>query len=194
MKFSKILGLVAVAALALMAFASTASATTLETKGVPENASVTIKASLAPGASALLTDTFNATANTCTTSTVEGHTVSPFTVADPGTIGGPIDALSWSNCTEGNPVVDARGSLTVQHITGTTNGTVRSTGAKVTVPSVFGTLTCTTENTDLGTLNGKKEGHATFTINAVLPCTIVGTAKWSGTYTITSPTDLGVSA
>jgi hypothetical protein len=200
MKFTKILGVVAVAAMALMAFASSASATTLATKGVGENAAVTIEATLAPGASALLTDTFNFTANTCTSSTVKGNTVTPFTVADPGTIGGPITTLGWTNCTEGNPVVEEKegkklnGTLTVQHIAGTTNGTVRSTGAAVNVPSAFGLLTCSTNNTDIGTLNGKKEGTATFTINAVLSCTVIGTAKWSGTYTITSPTNLSVEA
>jgi hypothetical protein len=190
MKFTKILGVVAVAALALMAFASTASATTLETKGVAENAAVTIKASIASGGSALLTDTFGVAANTCTSSTVEGTT----TVFTGSAVSGPISVLGWSNCTEGNPTVDAKGSLSVTNISGTTNGTVRSTGAKVTVPSFFGTLTCETNGTDLGTLNGKKEGTATMTINAVLSCTVVGTAKWSGTYTITSPANLGVGA
>ena len=200
MKFTKILVVVAVAALALMAFANSASATTLATKGVPENASVTIEATLAPGASALLTDTSVLYLNTCTTSTVKGNTVSPFTVADPGTIGGPVTTLSWSNCTEGNPVVEEKegkklnGTLSVQHIAGTTNGTVRSSGAAVNVPTPVGLITCSTNNTDMGTLNGKKEGHATFTINAVLSCTVVGTAVWSGTYTITSPTNLSVEA
>ncbi|HWC48779.1 MAG TPA: hypothetical protein VG448_07855 [Solirubrobacterales bacterium] len=189
MKLTKILGVVAVAAMALMAFASTASATTLEVGGVAKNEAVTIKASLKEN-SALLTDTNNISANTCTTSTVEGKT-STFTGA---AVEGPISALSWSNCTQGNPTVDAKGSLSVTNISGTTNGTVRSTGANVTVPSFFGNLTCTTSNTDLGTLNGKKEGSATMTINAVLSCTVIGTARWSGTYTVTSPSGLGVGA
>ena len=92
MKFTKILIVVAVAALALMAFANSASATTLASKGVAQNGGTTIEASIAAGDSALLTDTFGLTANTCTTSFVRANTVSPFTVADPGTIGGPITA------------------------------------------------------------------------------------------------------
>jgi hypothetical protein len=189
MKLSKILGVAAVAALALMAFASTASATTLEIGGAVQNSSVTIEATIPAGSSALLTDTFGASANTCTSSTVEGHTASPFTGT---TVGGPITTLDFTNCTQGNPVTHSPGSLSVERIGSTTNGTVRSTGAKVTVPSPFGTLTCTTSNTDIGTLTGVASGHAKFDINAVLPCTVVGTAKWSGTYTVTSPTGLGV--
>ncbi len=190
MKLSKILGVAAVAAMALMAFASTASATTLEVGGVAKNASVSLEATIASGGSALLTDTFGATANTCTTSVVKGSTSSPFTGT---TVGGPISTLSFSNCSEGNPTVDAAGSLTVERIGTTTNGTVKSTGAKVTVPSFFGTLTCTTSSTDIGTLTGVASGSAKFDINAVLSCTVIGTAKWSGTYTVTSPAGLGVT-
>jgi hypothetical protein len=196
MKLGKILGVAAVAALALMAFASTASATTLETTGKAINAAETLEATIAKGGSALLTDTFGASANTCTSSTVKGTTVSPFTGT---TVGGPISTLSWTNCTQGDPVVEKNakgepenGTLSVERIGSTTNGTVRSTGARVTVPSPFGTLLCTTSNTDVGTLTGVATGNASFDINAVLSCTVIGTAKWSGTYTITGGEGLGV--
>jgi hypothetical protein len=194
MKFTKILGLVAAAALALMAFASTASATTLEVKGVKQTTDVTIESSLKSGTSALLTDTFGFFANTCTVSTVKGTDSTKTT----GTVvTGPISSLSWGTtatpCKEGNPVVHKAGSLSVEWISGTTNGTVRSEGAEVTVPSALGLLTCTTPaegGTDLGTLTGVKEGNATMDINAVLNCGI--TAKWTGTYVVTSPAGLGV--
>ena len=189
MKLSKILGVVAVAAMALMAFAGTASATTLEVGGVAKNSSVAIEATLKES-SALLADTAGFTANTCTASTVKGSTSSPFTGT---TVGGPISTLSWSSCTEGNPTVDAAGTVSVERIGGTTNGTVRSSGAKVTIPSFFGNLTCTTSNTDIGTLTGVSSGAAKFDINAVLSCTVIGTAKWTGTYTVTSPAGLGVT-
>jgi hypothetical protein len=193
MKFTKIL-VVVTAALGLMTFAGTASATTLATKGAATNASEAVKATVAAGASLLMTDTFGTAYNTCSTSTIEWRTTSPFTVADPGKVAGPVEVVSWSNCTEGNPTVDLKGSLLVQHVVGTTNGTVVSNGTKITMPSLFGNLTCTTENTDLGTLNGKKEGSATLTINAVVACTVLGTTRWSGTYTITSPSNLGIEA
>jgi hypothetical protein len=193
MKFTKILGVVAVAALALMAFASTASATTLEVKGVTQTGSVTIKSSLKSGTSALLSDTFGFFANTCTVSTVEGSTSTKTGTA----VEGPISTLSWGTtatpCKEGNPTVDAAGSLSVERIGTTTNGTVKSKNAKVTVPSALGALTCTTpaEGTDLGTLTGVASGQATMDINAVLNCGI--TAKWTGTYVVTSPEGLGVT-
>jgi hypothetical protein len=185
MKLTKILGVVAIAALALMAFASTASATTLETNGTPVNASETIKASLKSSTSALLSDTAGFFANTCTASTVEGKTEGTFTAA---TIGGKISALTFTSCKEEPVVVDAAGELTITNIAGTTNGTVRSIGAKVTTPSPFGNLTCVTvasPGTDIGTLTGVASGSATMDINAALNCGSI-TAKWTGTYTITS--------
>jgi hypothetical protein len=57
MKLSKILGAAAIAALALMAFAGTASATTLDTNGVLKTTSTTLHATLQSGTEAKLTDT-----------------------------------------------------------------------------------------------------------------------------------------
>src|SRR3954453_18974209 len=120
MKLTKILGVVAVAAMALMAFASTASATTIESNGVAKNEAITIHATLEAGKSALLSATGGGFANTCTTSTVEGTTTT-FTGAK---IGGPINVLTFEMCNEEPVVVDAPGSLEVENIAGTTNGTL----------------------------------------------------------------------
>jgi hypothetical protein len=173
-----------------LAASSTASATALEVGGVAKNAEVAYEMSIASGGSLLMTDTFGVAMNTCTTSIVKGSTVSPFSGA---TVGGPLSTLSYSNCTEGTPTVDAAGSLSVERIGTTTNGTVRSSGTKITTPSLFGTLTCTTSNTDIGTLTGVAWGKATLDINAVLACSVIGSAKWSGTYAVTSPSGLGVT-
>jgi hypothetical protein len=192
MKLTKILGVVAVAAMALMAFAGTASATTLEKEGVKQTGAVTIKSSLKSGTSALLSDTAGFFANTCTASNVEG-TTSVFTGT---TVSGAISALSFTSCATEPVTVDTKGSLSVENIAGTTNGTVRSIGAKVTVPSPFGLLTCVTAaspGTDIGTLTGVKTGNATMDINAALNCGSI-TAKWTGTYTVTSPVGLGVTS
>ena len=193
MKYLKILGLAAVAAMALTAFtAATASATTLEVAGATQNKSVTLDASLASGTKAVLARTDGSLANECAASTVQGSTVSPFTGA---TVTGPISSLSFTECTR--PVtVHKAGTLHVAHIASTTNGTVSSSGAEVTVGSPFGTLTCVTgAGVDLGTLTGKKEGSAVMDINAVLNCGfLVPSATWKGTYTVTSPAGLGVSA
>jgi hypothetical protein len=189
MKFTKILGLVAMAALALMAFASTASATTLYTNGVKQTGSVAIDATLS--GSATLRDTSNTFANTCTESTVEGKTTT-FT----GTlVSGPIEWLSFSHCTHEKVVVHKAGTLSVDQIGTGMNGTVRSSGAEVTVPvTILGsvvTATCTTNETDIGTLTGSEAayvapGQSEIDINAVLNCgSILPSAKWEGTYRIT---------
>jgi hypothetical protein len=197
MKHTKILGVLAVAALALMAFASTASATTLEIGGVKQTKDVTIEATIKAGTSALLSDTSGFFANTCTTSTVKATNS---TTTAPGTaeLSAPISTLSFGSaatpCTKGNPTVVKAGTLTIGWIKGTTNGTVTSDNAHVTVPSALGTLTCETpaEGTHIGVLTGVKTTaeHATMHINAVLNCGI--TTRWVGTYTVTSPTGLGV--
>jgi hypothetical protein len=184
------LAAMAVLAITALAGASSASATTLEIGGVAQNKSVAVEMTLASGASFLETDTFGNFLNTCTSSTIKWATGSPFSGT---TVGGPVSTLSWTNCAEGNTVVHAAGSLSVERIAATTNGTVRSTGAKITTASVFGTITCTTSNTDIGTLTGLASGHAKLDFNAVVPCTLIGSAKWSGTYTVTSPTGLGVT-
>jgi hypothetical protein len=132
----------------------------------------------------LLMETFGISANTCTNYHETKHTVAPYTTPR---VGMAFTQLTISGCTQGNPAVDSGGSTTVERISGTSNGTVRSTGTKVTWPSPFGTLTCTTNNTDIGTLTGSASGNANIDLNGVISCTVVGTAKLSGTLVLTSP-------
>ena len=183
MKITKMFGLLAVAALALMAFASTASATTLETNGVANTKDVTIEAS-AEG-SIKLEKTDGTFANTCTVSKVVG---SDSTRTTGTTVEGPITSLTFESCKTEKVVVDAPGTLSVENISGTTNGTVRSSGAKVTVPSPFGALTCVTgEGVDIGTFTGKSSGSGTMDIKAVLNCGFLAPSSiWEGAYTVTS--------
>ncbi|HSS41584.1 MAG TPA: hypothetical protein VLK37_03435 [Solirubrobacterales bacterium] len=192
MKYLKMLGLAAVAAMALMAFAAgSASATTLATSGVAVNSSETIVATLASGTSALLKDSAGTTTDTCTTSEVKGKTT-VFT----GTPSGPIETLTFGNCTHTTTVL-AKGTLSVTNIAGTTNGTVSSANAEVTVVSTaFGiSAVCKTgTGTDIGTLTGVKTGKATMDINGKISCGILGSSTWTGTYTVTSPENLGVEA
>ena len=196
MKYLKMLGLAAVAAMSFMAFAAgSASATTLEVTTETTNAAVTITASIESGKSATLSRTDGSLANTCTESHVHG-TTDVFTgpvVSGPLTPGSA--GLSFGNCSR--PVtVHKSGSLSVTHISGTTDGTVSSSGAEVTVGSPFGTLNCkTNEGTHIGRLTGVGHGHATLDVEAVIPCGfLVPSALWSAHYEITTPTGLGVSA
>jgi len=192
MKYLKMLGLGALAATALTAFAaSTASATTLEIGGVPQNKEVTISASLKTGTSAVLRTTGEAFANTCTESTVHGETTAPYT--NTTYVTGPITTLTFDKCTEEPVTVDKPGKLYVHWESGT-NGTVFSEEAEVTVPTPFGKVNCKTgTGTKIGTLTGVASGNATMHINGVLNCGfLLPSAVWTGTYTVTSPSGLGV--
>jgi hypothetical protein len=184
MKLTKMLGLVVAASLALMAFAGTASATTLETNGVKQSGGVTINASLS--GSATLSDTTNSFANTCKASTVSGTT----TFFTGTVVSGPISTLPFSSCTHEKVVVDAKVTLSIEYISGTTTGTVRSTGAEITVPTTIGssiiTVNCKTSNTDIGILTGNTSLTSPIHINAVLNCGFfLPSARWLGTYNIT---------
>lgn len=191
MKYLKILGLAAVAAAALMAFvgAGTASATTLEVKGVTQNQAVTIHATLKAGTSAVLKDSAGSTTDTCTSSTVHGTT----SVFDGTYVSGPISSLTFANCSHTTTVIKS-GSLDIDWTSGT-NGTVISTGAEVTVVSTaFGvSAICKTgTGTTIGTLTGVAAGQATMDINGTIPCGILGNSSWTGTYVVTTPEGLGV--
>ena len=196
MKYLKMLGLAAIAAMALLAFvgAGTASATTLEVKGVKQTGSVAIKASLKAGTSAILKDKNGTTNDTCTGSTVEGST----TVTTGTAVSGPINkgGLTFTGCSHTTHVLkEKEGTLKVEWTSGT-NGKVISSGAEVTVVStVFGaSAVCKTgAGTEVGTLTGVAAGQATMHINATtLDCGILGTSSWTGTYVVTSPEGLGV--
>jgi hypothetical protein len=191
MKYLKMLGLAAVAAMALMAFAGPASATTLEVGGVKQSKAVTIEATIKAGTSAILKDTNNATVDTCTASTVKGTT----NVVTGATVTGPISTLSFSGCSHTTDVIKP-GTLHVAH-SGGTNGTVSSSGAEVTVQSTIFGASCiakTGAGTNIGTLTGVLAGQATMHINGVIPMGLCGDAVWTGTYVVTSPAGLGVVA
>ncbi|HET8955962.1 MAG TPA: hypothetical protein VFN18_09925 [Solirubrobacterales bacterium] len=193
MKYLKMLGLAAVAAMALMAVtAGAASATTLSVGGVTQSSAVQIGASLAAGSSAILKDSFGTTTDTCTESSVEGETEGSFSGA---TVGGKVSGLSFKKCSHTTTVI-SNGSLSVAWTSGT-NGTVSSAGAEVTVNSTaFGaSAVCKTgAGTAIGTATGVASGNATIDINGKISCGILGTATWTGTYTVTSPSGLGVES
>jgi len=189
MKF-KSLASALLAALALMAFASTASATTLEIGGVKQAGAITIHATAE--STMLLAATGGGFANTCPESTLHVVTTTPFS----GTrVGGPL-TLTVGKCTD-TVSVDTGGYLEIEWISGTTNGTLFSKSARITSDSPFGYLDCTTSaaGTDIGSLTGKVSEHATLDINAVLNCGFfLPSAKWEGTYWVTTPTGLGVTS
>lgn len=192
MKYLKTLGIAAVAAMALTAStAALASATTLEVGGVTQNLSIHMEAGLESGTSLRITRTDGSLANTCSTSNWTGSTNS-FTGSS---MTAPLSTLSFSSC-ERSVNVHKAGTLHLAHIAGTTNATVTSSEAEMTVGSIFGTLNCKTgSGTDLGTLRGTASGGATLEVNALVNCGfLVPSARWLGSYSLYSPGGFGVSS
>jgi hypothetical protein len=171
--------------LAALAAATNASATTLEVGGVTKSGSVTIEA---VSSAVVFRDTFGLTANKCE-SKLEGTT----SVFSGTAVSGAMPTVTFTPCEREQVVFHTNGSLSVERIGTTTNGTVRWSGGVWTIPSPFGTLTCQTAaspGTDIGTLTGVSSGNATIDLFAVLMCGI--SVKWEGTYKTT--TAIGVVA
>lgn len=184
----------AVIAVAAISAPASASATTLEITGVPQNQAVAMTMSLQPGTSAIFRGTNGSSPTTCTESAMAGSTTSPFTGS---TVTAPLSTLSFSKCTA-SVTVDKAGTIHIAHIAGTTDGTLSSSGAEITVwsPIIGGYLSAKTgSGTHIGVLKGVKHGHASVQVNAVLNAGfLVPSLVWEGNYVVTSPTNLGVVA
>lgn len=180
MKYVKILGLLAVAAAALMAFAGSASAATNLTSPANTNYEGTIHAVAGE------TTLHGVVTITCHESTVDGNAAAVSTH-----VGGNISSLTFGNCTNGNHVtVNQAGSLTL------VKTTLYSTGAKVTVQVTSLGLTCvfTTNETEIGTATGGTT--AKLDIDSVkIPRTegsifCGSSGEWTGSYSVDSPDTL----
>lgn len=201
MKFLKMLGLAAVAAAALMAFAGAgpASATvvckTQPTAGVcPSEWDYPVgtkgKASLAAGTSAALQTTAGEVLVTCTASTVEG--TSENTGGATSTVKSTLTALTWSGCSSTVKTLNP-GTGELHWIAGTNNGTLTTFNTLVTV-NIFG-VSCSygtgAAGTDMGTTIGGNPGH--LAVNTAINKQEGGflcpaTARFSAEYVATEPT------
>jgi hypothetical protein len=193
----KHLKMIALAAMALMAFAGSASATVIKSGTTTLGTGTEIKASVAAGGTARLTTTEGTVLNECTESTLVGKTSNTGGAAE--TVKGTVaaGALNWSGC---NSTVDTLegGELEIHHVAGTTNGTLTAKGFTITVTGPFGSCVFTAgAGTDMGTLTGSTTGNATMDVNAVVTKTsglCPNSARWVARYTVTSPTKLNVEA
>ena len=186
MKYVKMLGLLAVAAAAMMAFAGVASATTVTSPAGTLYTS-TLKAS------STNTTLHNAVGTISCSSSVEGK-VESHGAKVPAS--GKLSALSFTNCVGGsvhNATIKP-GTLSVT-ASATNVGTASSSGATVMV-TMFG-VECgyTTEATPVGTVTGGE--HAKLDISASLKRTegaggvfCGSTGNWTGDYTVSTPTVL----
>lgn len=194
MKYVKTLGLLVVAAAALMAFAGTASATLTDGIGnEPTTVHFTSESDVTMTGSAITV--------TCKHTTIHFHVA----INEANHVGGPNTSTAFEGCNHTVTVVKP-GSLTATD-TGTNTADVFSTGAEVTMlmhTFFFGTIHCTfvTNNTTMGTLTGtghkdNKTTTATFDTNATIPVDpetsddLCGeTTVWEGSYVVTSPDHL----
>jgi hypothetical protein len=192
MKYLKMLGLAAIAAMGLMAFvgASVASAAiytdaakTSKYPVGPPGTGTTISASLASGKSAVLKSGSTVIA-TCTGGGVHGVAENEDVL---GTVSGTIkkEDLTWTGCSQTTHTV-SDGKLFIE-----SDGDAISTGSQVTL-GILGT-SCTYgtgEGIKLGTVTSGSP--AVLKINANIPRTAGGflcpsTGTWEAEYVVTSP-------
>ena len=188
MKFVKMLGLLAVAAAALMAFAGVASATTVTSDS---GTTPTIHAE-SEGSTTL----HGVVDITCNNSTVQGAVSTHGTGV---TAGGAISSLTFTNCGNNDVSVKKAGSLEVHALAGG-NGTLTSSGAEISIQVTSLGITCvfTTNSTHIGTVTAGK--NATMHIDsAAIPRTggsvfCGSSGEWTGSYSVNSPTNLSVDS
>jgi len=202
MKYVKILGLLAVAAAALMAFAGSASAATLTS---PENVTYTGEIHATSEGHAKLENPV---------AKIECHSTVKGTVEKHGTgvtVGGAISELLWGTegslngkCTNSWHVTTVTaGSLEV-HYKAPGEGTLTSTGATVDTTRLGVTCTYRTNETHIGTLTDSSKtvpagGTATLHVSASIPLHSEssglcgsGNAKWEGSYSVLTPMSLWI--
>ncbi|HEX5989947.1 MAG TPA: hypothetical protein VFY75_07035 [Solirubrobacterales bacterium] len=193
MGYVKILGLLAVAAAALMALATTATATTITSPtGTTYTGTIHAESEVTTTLHSELLSV------SCKKSTLTG---SIGTHSSTGTAHGPITTLDLSECGEDVVTVLVPGTLEIH--SSSTHSILTSTGAIITVHThVFG-IDCLfeTNNTDIGLLTDSHHSgrtEATLDIDsALIPrtgdsmfCGPVG--EWTGSYVVTTPTMLYV--
>lgn len=197
MKYLKMLGFAAVAAMALMAFAGagSASATVLcKTNTNPCSskweAGTTLKFTLKNNTSALWRDTEGYTLKTCTNANLNGEITNAGSTIEPVKI--KVTEHSWTSCTVATKTLKL-GELEIQTIAGTTNGTLKYKNAEFTTNDIFfGDCVYGTGEggTDLGTLTSSSTGDSVIDVNAVLGPVGVNCCPevvWVEEFTITSP-------
>jgi hypothetical protein len=190
MKYVKMLGLLAVAAAALMAFAGTAAATYV-TSPPGTIYTGTIKAH-SEGYATL----HNAVGTISCNSTVEGA-VARHTGSGATTAGGNISSLTFTGCTNGEVHPTIHGGELEIHKLANGNGTLTSKKAEVSVTMFgFNCIYGTENGVDIGEVTAGE--HGTLHIKASIPrvggsffCGSSG--NWTGSYKITTPTNIAFS-
>lgn len=194
MNYVKSLSFTMVVAVAVMAFATaSASATALYNGTTKLGSGNKLDFSLGGLNRAVLVNTKGEELDSCSTSTIKGKLSSDVT--------GSIESMSWESCTFPTKTVTL-GKLEVVWTKGT-EGTVKTDAEiSVTINTVFfGSCVYGNESgVTLGTLTTFSSGVAQFDANAVVerlsPSSFAcpETAKWTGLYYNTEPTNLQVES
>jgi len=213
MKYVKMLGLAAVAAMGLMAFlgASTASATVLCTTpnetakcaaGWDYVKGTIWDASIEPGTTAILESTGGLFEDTCTESTVAGEQENTgsstetvkIEIKDVTVTNTTAPGLSFGNCTKPTKVLNPNGTMEFhwEEKPENDNATVTASGFEVTVEAISG-VSCVYSagaGLDVGTATSGSMG--TIHINAIVnkksgSFLCPADSVWKASYTITDP-------
>ena len=191
MKYIKMLGIAAIAAMGLMAFAGSASATELYNGATTLKSGTVLDFSLKTGTIAKLTQTNGEVLDECSGSTVKGKITNAGSSTT--TVTGENTSITWSSCTFPTTTV-VLGKLEAHHVTGTTNATLTADSEiGVTINTVFfgSCVYGVKAGTDLGLVTGGNP--ASFGANAVAiklsgsAFACPETSKWVATYVSTEP-------
>ncbi|HEU4738882.1 MAG TPA: hypothetical protein VFS54_07355 [Solirubrobacterales bacterium] len=191
MKFVKTLGLFALVAASLMAFTASAPATTVTS---PAGTAYT-------GEIFLMSEGHVVIHNPIAKIECEALSTIP-NIAKHGnavTAEATLESFLFFHCTnEWHVTTVSQGSIEIHHLTGTNHGTVTSSGMTIEATRFGVTCRYKTLNTDIGTLTGGIP--ATFHLEGALPfhsgsplCG-AGTTKWTGSFNVTTPSKLFISA
>jgi len=137
---------------------------------------------------------------TCKQSTIEGETNNEGGATEAVTA--EINAFTFEECGESEVKVLNKGSLEIEWISGTHEGTLKGTGQEFTTvaPSVFGTIHCIyrTSSTDLGKLTGSSPATINMEEIAIPKLTTSSLCPSAPTldaeYAVTSPNPLFVAS
>jgi hypothetical protein len=171
MKHLRMLGLAAVAAMALMAVVGvgTASATAVYGNEAKLGVGSTIEASLT-GGTARLENTSKEVIDTCTGGGMKGSVNNAGGAAATPTVSLAKADFTWTGCTQ-NPTITIEGGVfEFHHISGTTSSTVTASAIKVTIAGIFGVSCTFTFGTtiDLGEAEGSSLKQALLRLRAWL--------------------------
>jgi hypothetical protein len=200
MKYLKMLGLAAVAALACTALLGTgsASATVLCKewkipcpKGQDYEAGTRIEATLESGTTWVAKSTGGTVLSTCTGSTMEGPTTNTGGAFEPVT--GNFDGVWFEGCTRATKVI-VNGRFEIKYIGPNTFGGLTVKETQVTINTIFGSCVYGPgEGFFIGTITSAKGITPTIDVKVTLPrlsgpCP--SEAVWEASYEITKPHEL----